>query len=136
MFALFDAFKINLNKFADIIIDDASEVGRGFGMAGGVASAIKSYINEKSEQIEILPVKVSGAEEIKRTLSMAKLGKLQGNFIEGMMCQGGCINGPAKIVSANKAKSIFIKNNKKGTKKTVLSNKELEEFKKINMKIE
>ena len=136
LFALFDAFKINLNKFADIIIDDASEVGRGFGMAGGVASAIKSYINEKSEQIEILPVKVSGAEEIKRTLSMAKLGKLQGNFIEGMMCQGGCINGPAKIVSANKAKSIFIKNNKKGTKKTVLSNKELEEFKKINMKIE
>ncbi|MGO0943723.1 [Fe-Fe] hydrogenase large subunit C-terminal domain-containing protein, partial [Clostridioides difficile] len=30
-------------------------------------------------------------------MTMAKLGRLEGNFIEGMMCEEGCINGAGKF---------------------------------------
>ena len=64
---------------------------------------------------------------------MAKAGRLNGNFIEGMMCEGGCINGAGKIISATKAKTSFNKINSSATKKTVLSNEFLEEYSKIDL---
>ena len=66
-------------------------------------------------------------------MMMAKNGKLAGNFIEGMMCEGGCINGAGKIVSAMKAKGAFTKINQQGAQKTVLSNKNLDEYAGINL---
>lgn len=63
--------------------------------------------SRKSVEVEFKPVKVSGGSEIKRTMTMAKTGKLDGNFIEGMMCEGGCLNGAAKIVPVMKAKAPF-----------------------------
>lgn len=42
-------------------------------------------------EVEFKPVKASGIDEIKKAMTMGKSGKLQGNFIEGMMCEGGCI---------------------------------------------
>ncbi len=65
---------------------------------------------------------------------MAKAGKLNGNFIEGMMCEGGCINGAAKVVSSVKAKANCVKNNKEGEIKSVMSNKILDEFDNISLK--
>ncbi len=40
-------------------------------------------------------------------MTMANLGKLEGNFIEGMMCEGGCINGSGKFLSGAKVKATF-----------------------------
>lgn len=51
-----------------------------------------------------------------------------------MMCEGGCINGAAKVVSAIKAKSNCVKINSQGKIKSVLSNRALDEFKSINLK--
>ncbi len=40
-------------------------------------------------------------------MTMAKLGRLEGNFIEGMMCEEGCINGAGKFLSGVKSKNTF-----------------------------
>ena len=64
---------------------------------------------------------------------MAKVGKLAGNFIEGMMCEGGCINGAAKVVPTMKAKGTFTKANAEASIKTVLSNTSIDEFNDINL---
>lgn len=69
---------------------------KGFAIGGGLTASIENYISEKGIETEFKPVKVSGGSEIKKTMIMAKAGKLNGNFIEGMMCEGGCINGAAK----------------------------------------
>ena len=63
---------------------------------------------------------------------MAKVGRLDGNFIEGMMCEGGCINGAGTVVPSSRAKGAFNRTNIQATKKTVLSNKSLKEYKRIN----
>ena len=89
---------------------------------------------EKGVEVEFKPVKVSGGAEIKKTMTMAKAGKLNGNFIEGMMCEGGCINGAAKVVSSVKAKANCVKNNKEREIKSVMSNKILDEFDNISLK--
>lgn len=131
--ALFDAFEVDPATCEDIVVDEASIFGRNFALGGGLTAAIENYVQEKGVDVDFKPVKVSGGAEIKKTMTMAKVGKLGGNFIEGMMCEGGCINGAAKIVSAMKAKAPFTKINQQATNKSVLSNKTIEEYHDINL---
>lgn len=131
--ALFDAFEVDPTACEDIVVDGASVFGRNFAVGGGLSAAIENYVQEKGVEVEFKPVKVSGGAEIKKTMTMAKAGKLDGNFIEGMMCEGGCINGAAKIVSVMKAKAPFTKINQQSTIKSVLSNKGLDEYHGINL---
>lgn len=131
--ALFDAFEVEPAACEDIVVDGASVFGRNFAVGGGLTAAIENYVQEKGVEVEFKPVKVSGGAEIKKTMTMAKAGKLDGNFIEGMMCEGGCINGAAKIVSVMKAKAPFTKINQQSTIKSVLSNKALDEYHGINL---
>ncbi|NME83135.1 4Fe-4S dicluster domain-containing protein [Clostridium sp. SM-530-WT-3G] len=133
LLALLDAFNIDPSKCEDDVVDDASIFGRGFALGGGLTAAIENYIEEKNIKIEFKPVKVSGKVGIKKTMVIAKAGRLNGNFIEGMICDGGCINGAGNVTSPNKAKVSFNKINSTGTKKTVLSDKTLDEYNDINM---
>jgi Iron only hydrogenase large subunit, C-terminal domain. len=126
-------FSIDPENCEDVPIDDASAFGRGFAQGGGVTAAIQNYISDKKLDIEFKPVKVSGKDEIKKTMMGAKVGRVPGNFIEGMMCEGGCIGGAAAMVSPMKSRSQLMKFSKQSTKKTVLSNENLEKFKDINM---
>lgn len=131
--ALFDAFGVDPTTCEDIVVDGASIFGRNFAVGGGLTAAIENYVQEKGVNIDFKPVKISGGAEIKKTMTMAKVGKLQGNFIEGMMCEGGCINGAAKIVSVMKAKAPFTKLNQQTSTKSVLANTTLGEYTEINL---
>lgn len=133
LIALFDAFQVDPATCEDVVVDEASIFGRNFAVGGGLTAAIENYVQEKGVNVDFKPVKVSGGAEIKKTMTMAKVGKLPGNFIEGMMCEGGCINGAAKIASVMKAKAPFTKINQQTTIKSVLSNKVLDEFHDINL---
>ncbi|SFC43351.1 4Fe-4S dicluster domain-containing protein [Clostridium uliginosum] len=133
LLALFEGFGIDPNDCDDIVVDQASIFARGFGAGGGLTGAIENYVKDKGIEADFKPIKVSGGAEIKKTMTMAKIGKLQGNFIEGMMCEGGCINGAAKIAPAIKAKAPFTKINQQSTMKTVLSNEKIKEYEDINL---
>ena len=131
--ALMAAFDIEPGNCEDISIEDASIFGRGFAQGGGLTAAIENYVKEKGVDIEFKPVKASGMDEVKRAMSMAKSGRLQGNFIEGMMCEGGCIGGPATMVSIMKAKPQLTKFSGQSPKKSVLSNDNLSKFEGVNL---
>lgn len=133
--ALMCAFEVDFDSDICEEVDEASIFARGFGVSGGLTAAIQNYIKESGIDIEFTPVKVSGATDIKKTMILASIGRLQGNFIEGMMCEGGCINGAATITPFTRAKIEFNKNNIKATRKSVLSNERLNEFKDIKLEI-
>ena len=133
LIALMDAFDVDPEKCDDIVVDDGSIFGRGFGALGGLTAAIENYVAEKGVSVDFKPIRISGGAEIKKTMTMAKVGKLQGNFIEGMMCEGGCINGAGTVVPAMRAKSTFNKINSSGNIKSVLANESLEEYNDINL---
>ena len=101
-------------------------------MSGGLTAAIENYVKDSGATIDFKPVKVSGLE-CKKTMTMAKVGRLSGNFIEGMMCEGGCINGAGTIVTPAKAKAAFVKINNGSPIKAVIKNEKLEKFKDINL---
>jgi [FeFe] hydrogenase (group B1/B3) len=133
LMALFDAFDVDMAMCSNEEVDEASIFGRGFGAAGGLAKAIENYVTEKGIGVEFKPVKVSGAKEIKKAMSMANVGKVNGNFIEGMMCEGGCINGSGKFFSGSRSKNTFDKKNAQASKKSVMSNKEIKRFEDVNL---
>lgn len=133
LLALFEGFDIDPINFDDIVVDEASIFGRGFGAGGGLTAAIENYIKDKGIECDFKPVKVSGGADIKKTMMMAKMGRLSGNFIEGMMCEGGCINGSGKILSPMKAKASFNKINQQASMKNVLENSKIDDYKDINL---
>lgn len=132
LLALFDAFNVEVEACEDLRVDDGSILGRGFGAHGGLTAAIENYVSDKGIEVNFKSVKSCGLE-LKKTMMMAKNGKLDGNFIEGMICDGGCINGAGTITNYIKARSAFVKLNSAASKKAVLDNDKLEEFHNINL---
>ena len=76
---------------------EASLFGKRFAGSGGVADAVLEAMREMGADIsEIRLVTCAGGEECKKTLALLNAGKLDADFIEGMICTGGCIGGPSK----------------------------------------
>lgn len=82
-------------------VQQASVYGKRFANAGGVANAVLEAMKEMGcEQTEEMQVcRCSGIEECKKALTLLKVGRLPEHFLEGMICEGGCVGGP----SAHKA---------------------------------
>lgn len=92
--AMFDAKGIDIANYTkEEPVHDATGVGRGYGVAGGVASAIEQCINEYYPDVDVLIEHVEGLAECQKMLMLAKAGKKDGCLIEGMGCPGGCVAG-------------------------------------------
>ena len=83
--------------------DEASGAGRGYAVAGGVASAIEQCVREYYPSAEVKIEHAEGLEECKKILLLAKLGKKNGCLIEGMGCPGGCVAGAGTNIAIEKA---------------------------------
>ena len=76
---------------------EASSWGKGFASSGGVAAAVVHCMQERGEDVsDIKLLKCAGGKECKRALLLLKNGKLNEDFIEGMVCPDGCVGGPSK----------------------------------------
>lgn len=76
---------------------EASVFGKRFGNGGGVTNAVLQALKEKGENTDIKVARCSGAADIKKALLLLKAGRLPEDFIEGMMCSGGCVGGPSNL---------------------------------------
>lgn len=78
-------------------VQQASIYGKNFAVSGGVSAAVLQCMKEQNESTDdIKYIKASGGSECKKCLLLLKAGKLPEEFIEGMVCEGGCIDGPSK----------------------------------------
>lgn len=117
--ALFDAREIELETLPAEPLENASGYGRAFAASGGVAGAVTQALKEKGSDFEVKAVACSGLEECKLAFLKAARGMLDGNFIEGMACVGGCIQGPSNLVRSVKNKQELDKHVKTAKKPTV-----------------
>ncbi|SHJ28166.1 [FeFe] hydrogenase, group B1/B3 [Dethiosulfatibacter aminovorans DSM 17477] len=117
--AMLDAYNIDLVNSPEESIDNASFYGRVFARSGGVTNAINRAIDEYGLDVKLKPVVCSGIKECDRALKLARLGKLNGNFIEGMACEGGCINGPLSLNHKPKNKNAVDIHGEKAKEKTI-----------------
>lgn len=93
--ALFDGMDIKVENLPETDLNDASYYGRIFARNGGVAAAVQHVLKQKGIDFQVAPEICNGIEECRAALLKAAKGKLDKNFIEGMVCEGGCVGGPA-----------------------------------------
>ena len=83
---------------------ESSKQARNYGVIGGVASAVKSITSEKTN-IKSCIINCLNKDTIKELKKYAKDGTCDnGNLIEVMYCEGGCIGGNATIAHQKTAK--------------------------------
>ena len=91
---------------------ESSAWGKGFASSGGVAAAVLECMQERGEDVsDISLVKCAGGTDCRKAIMMLKAGKLAEDFIEGMICHGGCVGGPSKHKTEKeilKARNVLI----------------------------
>ena len=81
---------------------EASLFGKRFAGSGGVAKAVLEVMDEMGEDTAgIRLMTCAGGEECKKAMMLLNAGKLDADFVEGMVCPGGCIGGPSKHQAEN-----------------------------------
>lgn len=65
--------------------------------AGGVTKAVKQALMEQGVEAGVNVRQCNGAEECRKALFLMKAGRLPEDFIEGMICSGGCVSGPGNL---------------------------------------
>lgn len=92
--ALFDSRDIEVNALEEENIANASYYGRIFARNCGLSEAVAEGLKEKGlADFDLKSVSCDGIEACKIALLKASKKMLDGNFIEGMACHGGCIGG-------------------------------------------
>lgn len=99
--AFVDARGIDTTTCEDTYLDNASYYGRIFAKSGGIAQGIK-FLTEQNGVEGFNPCVMNGIDECKVNLLKLKMGKATENFFEGMICEGGCLNGPLCITHSPK----------------------------------
>ena len=67
------------------------------GLMGILADAVLEAMKEMGEDTsDISVLRCAGGEECRKALLLLRSGRLKEDFVEGMICPGGCIGGPSK----------------------------------------
>ena len=97
LLALFDAKEIELGELEETDLNQASYYGRVFARSGGLSEAMTQGLKEIGSSLEFQPETCNGIDMCR--VALLKKGKdlLNANFVEGMVCNGGCIGGAGTL---------------------------------------
>ncbi len=94
--AMLDSKEIELTPVEEDY-QEASLFGKRFAGSGGVAAAVLEVMEEMGEDTSgIRLMTCAGGDECRKAMLLLKAGKLDTDFVEGMICPGGCVGGPSK----------------------------------------
>ncbi len=122
MQAMFNARNIELESMEETALDNASYFGRIFAHSGGLTQAVEQALTERKtapEEFTCKPLICNGISECKTALLKANKGMLAENFVEGMICEGGCIGGPACLSHSSKDKNLVALFGHQAVEKTI-----------------
>ena len=109
----------------------ASVYGKRFANSGGVTEAVLQSLKESENEINAKVCKANGAAACKKALLLLKVAKPPEDFIEGMVCDGGCVGGPSayndQITSRRNRDTLLSQADERGILEN-LSNYEMDSF--------
>jgi ferredoxin hydrogenase large subunit len=108
-----------------------SVYGKRFANSGGVTAAVLQSLKESDAEIDAKVCVANGAAECKKALLLLKAARLPEDFIEGMICEGGCVGGPSsfndQISSKKNREAVLAKADSRGIHEN-LENYDMESF--------
>ena len=118
--ALFDSKDIDITTLNQDVLDNASYFGRIFARSGGLSDAVAQGLKEQNiTDFELKAVACDGIEECRTALLKKSKNVLNGNFIEGMACKGGCIGGAGCLTHGEKNKAEVDKYGREAYEKSI-----------------
>lgn len=117
--ALFDSKDIDITTLGEDVLDNASYFGRIFARSGGLSDAVAQGLKEGNIDFDLKAVPCDGIEACRMALLKLNKGVLDGNFIEGMACIGGCIGGAGCLTHGEKNKAEVDKYGREALEKTI-----------------
>ena len=118
--ALFDSKDIDITALDEDVLDNASFFGRIFARSGGLSDAVAQGLKEHGEtEFQFKAVPCDGIEACRAALMRKSKNVLDGNFIEGMACVGGCIGGAGCLTHGEKNKAEVDKYGREAYEKTI-----------------
>ena len=117
--ALYDSRDIDITTLEEGILDNASYFGRIFARSGGLSDAVAQGLKEQNIDFDLKAVPCDGIEACKKALLLKSKNILDGNFIEGMACIGGCIGGAGCLTHGPKDKAEVDKYGREAFEKTI-----------------
>lgn len=111
--SIFDGFDIDMEKVQAYPMPFTStKEAHGFAQAGGVANAVKVFLNK--DDLQYVQVANLTKKNIGLLRLYAKTGKCPSPFIEVMACEGGCATGPCiRTDKATSQKRLNLELNKR-----------------------
>lgn len=103
--ALIDCRDFDVSQLPEDVLDNASFYGRIFARSGGLTDAVRQALKEQNLDFDLKPIACDGIEACKAALMKLNAGRLPENFIEGMVCVGGCIGGAGCLTHEAKDKN-------------------------------
>ncbi len=117
--AMFDSRNIDITALDEDVLDNASYFGRIFARSGGLSDAVEQGLKEQNIEFDLKAVPCDGIEACRMALLKKSKNVLDGNFIEGMACIGGCIGGAGCLTHGEKNKAEVDKYGKEAFEKTI-----------------
>lgn len=117
--ALYDSKDIDITTLGEDVLDNASYFGRIFARSGGLSDAVAQGLKEQNLDFDLKAVPCDGIEACRMALLKLNKGILDGNFIEGMACIGGCIGGAGCLTHGEKNKAEVNKYGREAFEKTI-----------------
>ena len=128
--ALMDAKEVEL-KPVENENQIGSVYGKRFATSGGVTAAVLQSLKESDNEIDAKVHVANGVAACKKALVLMKVARLPEDFIEGMICDGGCVGGPSAYkdqISAKKDReSLISKSDERGIHEN-LKNYDMDSF--------
>lgn len=101
--ALIDSRDIDVKALPETPLDNASYYGRIFAHTGGLSQAVAKALEEQKIDFKAECAVCSGLEECRTALLKKSKNVLKADFIEGMACEGGCVEGAGNLVHYERA---------------------------------
>lgn len=91
--SIFTGMDINLETTRPYsVVFNSSREAHGFAQAGGVVNAVKVCLDK--QEINAIQIANLNKKNVALLRAYAKTGKVPGQFVEVMACEGGCVTGP------------------------------------------
>lgn len=103
---MLDVLAVNFEEMEEDDKEHSAAAGRLYARTGGVSRAVQECVHSIDNHRELNPVCACGVPQCKTMLQDVLDGHVEGNFFEGMACDGGCVGGPKRNIAMEEATKL------------------------------